>query len=61
MTATVQLTDGEVKDLCDLTRTDSPEGAVRSALDEYRSYARRMRLKELSGQVGLVENWREPR
>ena len=59
MTATVQLTDEEVKDLCDLTRTDSAEGAVRSALDEYRRYARRMRLKELSGQTLMEENWRE--
>jgi hypothetical protein len=51
MIATVQLTDEEIKNLCDLTRTDNAEGAVRSALDEYRRYARRMRLKGLSGQV----------
>jgi hypothetical protein len=57
MTATVQLTDEEIKDLCDLTRMDNAEGAVRSALDEYRRYARRMRLKELSGQVIMEENW----
>jgi hypothetical protein len=57
MTATVQLTDEEIKDLCDLTRTDNAEGAVRSALDEYRRYARRMRLKELSGHVTMEENW----
>jgi hypothetical protein len=42
-----------------LTRKDSAEGAVRSALDEYRRYARRMRLKELSGQVTMEENWRD--
>jgi hypothetical protein len=59
MTATVQLTDEEIKDLCDLTQVDNAEGAVRSALDEYRRYARRMRLKDLSGQVAMEENWRE--
>ena len=59
MIATVQLTGEEIKDLCDLTRMDSAEGAVRSALDEYRRYARRMRLKELSGQVRMEENWRD--
>ena len=59
MTATIQLTDEEIKDLCDLTRVDNAEGAVRSALDEYRRYARRMRLKELSGQITMKENWRE--
>lgn len=59
MTATVQLTVEEIKDLCDLTGTDSAEGAVRSALDEYRRYARRMRLKEVSGQLTIMENWGE--
>jgi hypothetical protein len=59
MTATVQLTEEEIKDLCDLTRIDNAEGAVRSALDEYRRYARRMRLKELFGQVMMEDNWRE--
>jgi hypothetical protein len=59
MTATIQLTEEEINDLCELTRMDSAEGAVRSALDEYRRYARRMRLKELSGQMTMEENWRE--
>jgi len=59
MTATVQLTDEEIKDLCDLTRMDNADCAVRSALDEYRRYARRMRLKELSGTTVMEENWRE--
>jgi hypothetical protein len=59
MTATVQLTEEELKDLCDLTRMDSAEGAVRSALDEYRRYARRMRLKELSGLMTMEENWHD--
>ena len=58
MTATIHLTDDELKDLRDLTHKDDAEGAVRSALDEYRRYARRMRLKELSGQVAMDDNWR---
>ena len=58
MTATINLTDEEFKDLRDLTHKDDAEGAVRSALDEYRRYARRMRLKELSGQVAMDDNWR---
>jgi len=59
MTATIHLSDEEIKDLCDLTRIDNAERAVLSALEEYRRYARRMRLKELSGQVTMEENWRE--
>jgi len=58
MTATIQLTDDDLKDLRELTHKDDAEGAVRSALDEYRRYARRMRLKELSGQVAMDDNWR---
>jgi len=58
MTATIHLTDDELQDLRDLTHKDDAEGAVRSALDEYRRYARRMRLKELSGQVAMDDNWR---
>ena len=58
MTATINLTDDELKDLRDLTKIGDAAGAVRPALDEYRRHARRMRLKELSGQVALDDNWR---
>ena len=58
MTATIHLTDDELKDLRDLTHKDDAEGAVRSALDEFRRYTRRMRLKKLSGQVAMDDNWR---
>jgi hypothetical protein len=57
MTALVHLTDEELKDLRELTHADNAEQAVRSALDEYRRYARRMRLKDLSGQVAMTDNW----
>ena len=58
MTATVHLTDEELNDLRELTHVDSADGAVRTALDEYRRYARRMRLKEMSGQISMEDNWR---
>jgi len=58
MTATVHLTDEELQDLRELTHVDSADGAVRTALDEYRRFARRMRLKEMSGQVAMQDNWR---
>ena len=58
MTATINLNDDELKDLRDLTQISDVAGAIRSALDEYRRYARRMRLKELSGQVAMDDNWR---
>ena len=58
MTATINLTDDELKDLRDLTHIDDAASAIRAALDEYRRYARRMLLKELSGQVAMDDNWR---
>ena len=58
MTATIHLNDEELKDLRDLTQISDATSAIRSALDEYRRYARRMRLKELSGQVAMDDNWR---
>ena len=58
MTAQVHLTDEEWNDLRELTHIADAEGAVHSALAEYRRYARRLRLKELSGQVTMEDNWR---
>jgi hypothetical protein len=58
MIATVQLTNEELNDIRELTHVSDPDAAVRTALDEYRRYARRMRLKELSGQVVMEDNWR---
>jgi hypothetical protein len=58
MTANVQLTVEEIRDLQELTHRDDIESAVKSALDEYLRYARRMRLKEASGQVEMKDNWR---
>jgi len=58
MTAQVHLSDEELNDLRELTQVADAEGAVRSALTEYRRYARRMKLKEISGQVMMQDNWR---
>lgn len=58
MTAQVYLTDEELNDLRELTSVDDAEGAVRSALTEFRRYARRIKLKELSGQLTMEDNWR---
>ena len=57
MIATVHLTGEELNDLREFTQVDSAEEAVRTALDGYRRYARRMRYKEISGQVAMQDNW----
>ncbi|GDX09771.1 hypothetical protein LBMAG57_15430 [Verrucomicrobiota bacterium] len=58
MIATVELSEAELADLRALTHAPDAQSAVRSALDEYRRYARRMLLKDLSGQVAMDDNWR---
>jgi hypothetical protein len=58
MTASVQLTEDEVEELRELTRVNDLDTAVRSALAEYRRYARRMRLKAATGEVEMRDNWR---
>ena len=57
MSMTLELSESELSDLRELTRVADTQAAVRSALDEYRRYARRLRLKEFSGTVTMEENW----
>lgn len=57
METTIHLSDAEVSDLKDLTREGDTTAALRTALVEYIRYAKRMRLKELSGRVEIEDNW----
>ena len=58
MTTTIDLTDQEVADLKSLTNQSDAAAAVRWATIEYLRFARRKRLKELSGRVEMDDNWR---
>ena len=57
MTATIDLTEQEIAELKEVTRQTDVAVAVRTAITEYLNYMRRVRLKELSGQVEIEENW----
>lgn len=57
MPTVVDLTEQELTDLKDLTRQMDAAAAIRLAMTEYLRFARRMRLKELSGEVQMEENW----
>ena len=59
MTTALDLTEKELSELKDLTKENDPSTALRLAVAEYIRYAKRMRLKELSGQVEMQDNWRE--
>jgi hypothetical protein len=58
MTTTIDLTDQEIAELKSLTNQPDAAAAVRCATAEYLRFARRKRLKELSGQVEMDDNWR---
>jgi hypothetical protein len=57
MSTVIDLTEQELAELKALTNETDPAVAVRSAMAEYLRFARRMRLKELSGQVQMEDNW----
>lgn len=59
MNASVNLSEQELAELQELTQESEPTNAVRVAMTEYLRYARRMRLKQTSGQVTMEENWPE--
>jgi hypothetical protein len=59
LVTTIQLSEQELADLKELTKQNDPEAAVRAAMQDYLRYARRMQLKQLSGQVQMQDNWQE--
>jgi hypothetical protein len=59
MTTTIDLTDQELAELKALTNQPDAQAAVLCATAEYLRFARRKRLKELSGRVEMGHNWRD--
>ncbi|NLS97314.1 MAG: hypothetical protein GXX96_34685 [Planctomycetaceae bacterium] len=59
MPTTVHLTDEELADLQELTKQSDPAEALRVAMHDYVRYARRMQLKQLSGQIRIQDNWQD--
>ncbi len=57
MTTTIDLSDQELAELKTLTNQPDAAAAVRCATTEYLRFARRQRLKALSGRVQMEENW----
>lgn len=59
MSTVVELTEQEIAELKAVTKADDVSSAIRTAMIEYVRYVRRMQLKELSGRVEMLDNWRE--
>ncbi len=59
MSTVVELTDLEIAELKAVTKVQDVSAAIRAAMTEYIRYVRRMQLKELSGRVEMLDNWRE--
>jgi hypothetical protein len=56
MATEINLSEQEIADLKELTNQSDVTAALRTAMTEYIRYARRMRLKELSGRMEMQEN-----
>jgi metal-responsive CopG/Arc/MetJ family transcriptional regulator len=59
MVTSIELSEQELAELRDLTEQSDSMEAIRVAMRDYIRYARRMRLKQLSGQVEMIDNWRK--
>ncbi|MFM7930394.1 MAG: hypothetical protein ACKO9Q_22030 [Pirellula sp.] len=59
MVTSIELSEQELAELRDLTEQNDSTEAIRVAMRDYIRYARRMRLKQLSGQVEMIDNWRQ--
>lgn len=57
MVTSIDLSEQELAELRELTKQEDSSEAIRSAMQEYIRYARRMRLKQLSGRVAMTDNW----
>jgi metal-responsive CopG/Arc/MetJ family transcriptional regulator len=57
MVTSIELSEQELAELRDLTEQSDSLEAIRVAMRDYIRYARRMRLKQLSGQVEMIDNW----
>jgi hypothetical protein len=56
MPTTIDLTEQELAELKASTRQTEDTAAIRSAITEFLRLARRLKLKELSGQVQMEDN-----
>jgi metal-responsive CopG/Arc/MetJ family transcriptional regulator len=59
MVTSIELSEQELAELRDLTEQSDSMEAIRVAMRDYIRYARRMRLKQLSGQLEITDNWRQ--
>ncbi|MFM7931079.1 MAG: hypothetical protein ACKO9Q_25500 [Pirellula sp.] len=55
MVTSIELSEQELAELRDLTEQSDSMEAIRVAMRDYIRYARRMRLKQLSGQVEMID------
>lgn len=61
MRTTLDLDEGLISELMEITQAKSKTRAVNQALKEYIRRMKLERLKALSGKITIEENWRELR
>ena len=58
MVTSIELSGQELAELRELTEQSDSTEAIRVAMRDYIRYTRRMRLKQLSRHVEMIDNWR---
>lgn len=59
MSIAVELTEMELAEIKQAANLQDDVMAVKFAMTEFLRHLRRMKLKELSGQVEMMDNWQE--
>ncbi len=59
MVTSIELSEQELAELRELAEHSDSTAAIRVAMRDYIRYARRMRLKQLSSHVEMIDNWRQ--
>ena len=59
MTTSIQLSDMEERELCEVTRKTDVAAAVRTAVSEHIRFVRRQQLMDLAGKIEMTEAWRD--
>lgn len=59
MSIAVELSEQELTEIKQATNLQDEVLAVKSAMSEYLRHLRRLKIKNLSGKVEMMENWQE--
>ena len=59
MTTSIQLSDLEERELCEVTQQTDVANAIRTAVSEHIRFVRRQQLMDLAGKIEMSDAWRD--